>query len=196
LWHSAAKGEKRLHVHADAAGVDERTLPKWEVIRFDFPAREQMPPVRMTWYNGSSGPKVRSTIEDLLGRKLDWGDAGEKKWNDFAGLLVIGTKGKIHANGHNTVFKILPDGLAEPDAPRTLPRSPGHEQEWLNACKGGPAGMSNFNYGGPLSEFVLLGNAATLNPGDLEFDCATGKFVGNSEANRALQREYRKGWTL
>ncbi|MBI4657753.1 MAG: Gfo/Idh/MocA family oxidoreductase [Verrucomicrobia bacterium] len=134
--------------------------------------------------------------EDLLGRKLDWGDAGEKKWNDFAGVLLVGSKGKIHANGHNTVFTLWPDDAAAAEASRSLPRSPGHEREWLNACKGGPAAASNFNYGGPLSEFVLLGNAATLNPGELVFDCSTGQFVDNLGANRALGREYRKGWSL
>ena len=196
LWQPEFKGDKRVHLSAEISAKQDRTFPKWEVIRYDFPARENLPPVRINWYNGSTGPSSRSIIEDLLGRKLDWGDAGEKKWKDHAGILLVGSKGKLHANGHNTIFTLLPGNTAESRLERTLPRSPGHEVEWLNACKGGPAPMSNFNYGGPLTEFVLLGNVATLHHGALEFDCSAGRFLGNTPANGAVKREYRKGWSL
>ena len=196
LWQSESKGEKRVRLNAEVSARRDHTFPKWEVIRYDFPARESLPPVRINWHNGSTGPNSRSTIEDLLGRKLDWGDAGEKKWKDHAGILLIGSKGKLHANGHNTVFTLIPENSKSSNVAPVLPPSPGHEQEWLNACKGGPAAFSNFNYGGPLTEFVLLGNAATLHPGQLEYDCSSGKFLGNTPANETLQREYRKGWSL
>ncbi|MGZ8899945.1 MAG: Gfo/Idh/MocA family protein [Limisphaerales bacterium] len=193
MWDG--KGEKRIRILTEVSGTHLATFPKWEIVRYEFPQRENMPPVRVNWYNGGSGPNARKTIEDLLGRKLDWGDAGEKKWKDHAGILLIGSKGTIHANGHNTVFTILNDDLPVP-AIGYPPRSPGHEQEWLDACKGGPAAMSNFNYGGPLTEFVLIGNVATQHPGELEFDCAAGQFVGNEDANRKIRREYRDGWNL
>ncbi|MBI2946762.1 MAG: Gfo/Idh/MocA family oxidoreductase [Verrucomicrobia bacterium] len=196
LWQANGGSDRRVRIHAEVSSVHPETFPKWEIVRFDFPARGGLPPVRINWYNGSRGPNVRKTIEDLMGRALDWGDAGEKKWNDFAGVLLVGSKGKIHANGHNTVFTLGPNPEAAVGVPRSFPRSPGHEREWLNACQGGPAAVSNFNYGGPLTEFVLLGNAATLHPGELVFDCSTGQFVDNAEANRALSREYREGWNL
>lgn len=194
LWLGDAA--RQVRIHAEVSKVHTATFPGWEIIRFDFPARGAMPPARINWYNGGRAPKTRQTIEDLLGRKLDWGDAGEKKWADFAGILVIGTKGKIHANGHNTVFSVLPKEISLPEVSATLPRSPGHEQEWLNACKGGQPAMSNFNYGGPLTEFVLLGNVATQHPRELTFDCPSGKFLNDDAANTALQREYRSGWKL
>ncbi len=56
--------------------------------------------------------------------------------------------------------------------------------------------MSNFNYGGPLAEFVLLGNVATLFGKTIEYDPIAAKIVNSAEANAALKREYREGWSL
>ncbi len=191
-------GDKLVRVQAEVSGIHDETFPRWEIVRYDFPARGDMPPVRIHWHNGRSSSKARERIEDLLGRKLDWGDAGEGKWRDHAGILLIGSKGKIHANGHNTVLSLLPENefkdVAEP--PRKMPKSPGHEMEWIQACKGGPPAMSNFNYGAPLTEFVLLGNIATLLEGPLEFDPLTMKFANSTAANKLIRRDYRDGWSL
>ncbi len=133
-----------------------------------------------------------------MGRRLDWGDAGEKKWQDHAGCLLIGTKGMLHSTGHNTSYTLLPkkefEGFELPKP--TLPRSRGHEREWADACKGGPAAMSNFNYADPLAEFVLLGNVATQFEGRIEFDPIKVKVVNNAKADGALRRDYRQGWSL
>ena len=87
--------------------------------------------------------------------------------------------------------------------PQKLPRSPGHHQEWINACKGqGPAG-SHFDWAGPLTEAVLLGNVALrpqlrerLTQTNLNWDSARMAFSNIPEANRFLRREYRKGWEI
>jgi hypothetical protein len=95
-------------------------------------------------------------------------------------------------------FSLLPEEkFKDFEGPlRTLPRSPGHEREWLEACKGGPQAKSNFNYADPLAEFVLLGNVATLVGQEIEFDPVEMKIVNNSEADAALKYEYRQGWSL
>lgn len=133
-----------------------------------------------------------------MGRKLDWGDAGEKKWADHAGCLIVGTEGMLHANGHNTVTTLYPEekfkNFKLPEY--KLPRSRGHEQEWLNAVKGGPAAMSNFDYAGPLAEFVLLGNISTLVGKEIEFDPIAMKITNDQTANAAIKRNYREGWSL
>ena len=112
-----------------------------------------------------------------MGKKLDWGDAGEKKWADHAGCLLVGTKGMLHSTGHNASFSLLPEAdfkeFKYPDP--ILPRGRGHEQEWLDACKGGPAPMSSFEYASRLTEFNLLGNVATQFDGQLEFDPSSWK---------------------
>jgi len=56
--------------------------------------------------------------------------------------------------------------------------------------------MSNFGYADPLAEFVLLGNVATLVGETIEFDPLEMKVVNNPQANAALEREYRHGWSL
>jgi hypothetical protein len=56
--------------------------------------------------------------------------------------------------------------------------------------------MSNFDYAGPLAQFVLLGNVATLYDGKIEFDPLATRIPDPTEANEALRREYRQGWVL
>ena len=70
----------------------------------------------------------------------------------------------------------------------SLPRSRGHEKEWLDACQGGPAAMSNFDYSGPLTEFVLLGNVATLFGKTIEYDPAAMKIVNLGRGERGPQK--------
>lgn len=201
LWNqqSDSSARKLVRLDPEVSGVHKYSLPKWEIIHYDFPARGDMPPVRINWYNGpGQAPGPRLMIEQLLARRLDWGDAGEKKWADHAGCLLIGTKGMIHSTGHNMSFSLLPEdkfkGFEGP--PPSLPRTSGHEREWLDACKGGPPAMSNFDYADPLAEFVLLGNVATLVGRTTEFDPVEMKIVNNAEADQALRHEYRQGWSL
>jgi predicted dehydrogenase len=203
LWSAkpSGDGEPRhgnIRLRAEVSEPHGGTFPKWEVVRWELPPRGSMPPVTVHWHNGSNPQGTRKQIEGLLGRPLDWGDQGDRRWRDHAGTLIVGSKGLIHANGHNTEVTLLPaESFPEPpDVVAVLPQSPGHEQEWLAACRGGQPATSNFNYGGPLTEFLLTGNIATQIEGDLEFDPLAGQFVNDDRANALLNREYRKGWTL
>ena len=89
-----APAERRVRVQAEVSEIEHDSFPRWEIVHWDFPARGDLPPVRVNWYNGG-GSGFRTRIEDLLGRKLDWGDAGEKKWQDWAGLLIVGSQGML-----------------------------------------------------------------------------------------------------
>jgi hypothetical protein len=119
------------------------------------------------------------------------------------GALLVGDKGKIL--GQQRGYQIIPqskrDAYGEP--PRKLPRSPGHHQEFINACKGGPPAGSNFDWAGPLTETVLLGNVALrvqlreeMTKRKLLWDSAALRFTNSEKANGFLRREYRSGWTL
>ena len=55
---------------------------------------------------------------------------------------------------------------------------------------------ANFDYAGPLTETVLLGNIAIRTGEKLDWDADQFKFTNAPDANRFLHREYRKGWTL
>lgn len=197
LWKPSGAEAPKIRVEAKVSGIHRLSYPRWELVRWEVPARGTLPPVRITWHNGQ-GVGTRAELESLLGEGLDWGDKKEKKWHDFAGTLLIGTKGKLHATGHNASYRLLPpadfEGFKPP--PPSLPRSPGHEREWLDACRGGPPAVSNFEYSGPLTEFLMLGNVATLFEGPLEFDPRACKILNNPEADRALSRDHRKGWEV
>ena len=87
--------------------------------------------------------------------------------------------------------------------PKKLDRSPGHHQEWINACKGGPKAGSNFDWAGPLTEAVLLGTVALrtqlreqLTKTKLNWDSKNFKFTNVPEANEFLGYTYRKGWEV
>ena len=198
LWYADPDTEPRITVQGDAREIDRESFPKWEMIRFHIPARGELPPVTFHYYNGGTASGMRAEIEELLGRPLDWGDHGEKKWKDHAGTLIIGSEGKLWANGHNTEFTLIPEekfrGMGGP--PQSLPRSPGHEREWLNACRGGEPAWSNFNYATPLAEFLHLGNLATQFDHAIEFDPLVCRIVDDPEADSALSRDYREGWEL
>ncbi len=173
-----------IRVEAESSGVHPETYPRWMVVRYIVPARENLPPVSVTWYHG--GPKPPQDL--LLGYPMP-----------DAGCLLVGTKGSLLSlGGHNTRFVLLPqkefEGFEGPQP--SLPRTKSHHREWLSACKGEGKTMSHFDYASCLTEFALLGNIALFTGKPIEYDPVNGKIVNEPEANKFLHREYRQGWTL
>jgi predicted dehydrogenase len=172
-------------VEAEVSELNPETAPNWSIIRYEFPARGDMPPLKLTWYD-----KFKKPAAELF----DGEEVSE------SGSLAIGEKGKLYSPGDTgDEWHLLPkskfEGFEGP--PQTIPRSPGHHQEWLVACKGGPKAMSNFDYAGPLAEAVLLGNVAMRVAGKrLEWDAANLKVTNLPDADQFVRREYREGWTL
>lgn len=202
LWKRNLAGgqfSKGRHIRVTAK-VSERvtdTFPKWEQIDFEAPPRAGLPAFKMTW--GNRAPEARERAETILGRKLDWGDAGEKKWKDYAGILISGSRGTMYSTGHNMSFTMMPESQFKEllGPPRKLPHSPGHEMEWLRAIRGGEPACSNFvDYGSLLTEFLLLGNIATLTDGPIEYDPLAGRVINNEAANKLCRANYREGWVL
>jgi hypothetical protein len=196
LWDTSSR--KSLRVVAEIGEATPTTFPRWEIVTYHVPERTGMPPVTIRWVNGGAAPRGRKEIEDLLGRRLDWGDAGERKWADHAGCVLVGTKGLIHATGHNQSYTLLPadrfSDFAGP--PPVLPRVAGPEVEWFRAIRGDGTSMSRFEYAGRLAEFTLLGNVATLHPPEIVYAPAQGKMLSPATARAALDVPYRAGWSL
>ncbi|MFH1718169.1 MAG: Gfo/Idh/MocA family oxidoreductase [Planctomycetota bacterium] len=174
-------------VEACSSGVNSETAPLASIVRYDFPAREGMPPIRLTWYDGGLMPARPPELEE----GLRFGDADDN--------LYVGEKGKML--GH----RLLPEARSKEYGrpPKVLPRSPGHHKEWIDACKGGEPAGSNFDVSGPLTEVVLLGNIAvrmgqTLYEKGLKlyYDGPNMKVTNLPEANKYIRSEYREGWTL
>jgi predicted dehydrogenase len=174
-------------VEASTSGVNSETAPLSSVVRYEFPARGDMPPVKLTWYDGGLMPPRPAELED--GRRF--GSADDN--------LYIGDKGKML--GHRLIPEAKLKEYKQP--PKTLPRSPGHHKEWIRACKGGPPAGSNFEASGPMAEVVLLGNIAVRMSQQLYekglklyYDGPNMRITNMPEANNYIRREYRKGWTL
>jgi predicted dehydrogenase len=200
LWGADPGKQPRplIRLEAKSSGINRVSFPRWEVIRWEIPARAGLPPIAFTWHNGSA-PGSRELLEGLVDGGLDWGDKKEKKYADHAGAVIVGTKGRIHSTGHNSTFRLLPEAEfkhADRETPKTVEPSHGHEMDWFLACRGGKPAWANFEYAVPLNEFLMLGNVATQVEGKLEFDPIECKIVNNADADKLLRCEYRQGWKL
>jgi predicted dehydrogenase len=160
---------------------NKETYPDASIVRYDFPARGDMPAVKMTWFDGGLKPPRPAELEK--DRNLGTN-----------GVMFIGDKGVI-AEG-----RLIPESKMKdmPRPPKSIPRIEGtHEQNWIDACKGGPAACSNFDNAGPLTEIVLLGSVAVRMGGKLlEWDGPNMKVTNVPEANELISRKYRDGWSL
>ena len=183
-----------LSVEASSNRVNTETYPLASMVTYQFPARGDMPPVKLVWYDGGLRPPRPEELEP-----------GEEMGTN--GHLFIGDKGKIltKRGGRRGGYALIPAKRAKEygEPPKKLPRSIGHHQEWIAACKGGQAAGSNFDWAGPLSEVVLLGNVALrqqmreeLTTKRLLWDAANLRFTNSETANQFLKREYRAGWAL
>jgi predicted dehydrogenase len=185
IWR-ALKLKCPVSVEASCTLVNDETYPVASMVTYHFDAREDMPPVKMTWYDGG----LRPPRPDELKEGQQFGTNG---------TLFVGDKGKMF--GHTLLPESLRKEFGRP--PKVLPRSPGHHQEWIDACKGGKPAGSNFDHAGPLAEAVLLGNVALrpeikkeLTNKSLLWDGPGFKFTNMPEANKYLHTEYREGWSL
>ena len=179
-----------LSVEASSTRVNQETYPLASIVTYQFPAREEMPPVKLVWYDGGLRPARPEELEE--GREMG-----------PTGAMLIGEHGKILSQ--KMQYRIIPESKATAygEPPKKLPRSPGHYQEWVAACKGGKPPGSNFDWAGPLAETVLLGNVALrshlreeMTRKKLLWDSPNMRFTNSTEASRFLRREYREGWTL
>ena len=165
--------------------VGREAAPRWLIARWTFAARGDQPPVTLTWYDGNKRPELPKEVN-----LPDWPIA----------VLFVGTDGMLIYE-----FEVLPpkyelhpkEKFADfQPPPRTIPRSIGHVREWIEACKTGSPTTCNFDYSGPLTEAVLLGNVAYRVGEKLQWDPVNLKATNCPEADEFIRREYRKGWTL
>ena len=167
--------------------IEYDTFPTSSIITYKFPKRGEQPPVKVVWYDGGLLPLHDDRLRDL-------------KYFTPCGALVIGEKGIIMHDSHGASdFKILPfdKNMEIKTAPEILERSKGHHADWIEAIKTGKTASANFNYGGPLTETVLLGTAASLYRNqELKWDSETMKVTNIDEANSVIKPEFRTGWKL
>ncbi|MCF7959025.1 MAG: Gfo/Idh/MocA family oxidoreductase [Phycisphaerae bacterium] len=168
--------------------VSSETYPRATIVRYEFPARGKRPPVKLTWTDGRLLPPIPDAFEP--DRKLP-----------ASGAILIGDKGCILHGSHGAGgVRIVPEvqmqAYKRPE--KTIPRvKDGHVGDWIRACKDGKPASSSFEYGGALTEMVLLGVLAIRHPNHkLKWDAKNIRFTNDDQANKMLHIDYRKGWTL
>ncbi len=175
------------------------SCPAASSVILNFPGKDGKPNVKLHWMDGGIIPER----PDELG-------ADEQFGGNDGGVLIIGTKGKMMCGTYGSDPKLLPTSrTSEISIPQTLARVPeGHYVQWVNACLAGYGRKevsSPFEYAGPLTETILMGNLALRSwnikngnsfPGrkKLLWDAPNMKITNFDEANQYVKRDYRQGW--
>lgn len=209
-------------IQAESEEPNPETYPAWAHVTYEFPERQGLPAVKVHWYEGHKDGALVQPPKDLIEKVLDEYNKllamrndkrvenGKRVGLSIGGSIVVGEKGILYSPTDDGRFwDLLPaDRFHDYKAPPpSLPRNPlggqgadmdeGQKLEWLAAVKGGPPAMSNYDYSGMLTEFILLGNVAIRAGGTkLQWDGENMKFPNAPAAERWLKREYRQPWSL
>ena len=165
---------------------NKASYPAATTTYYEFPARENMPPVKLTWYDGGLVPPKPEEL-------------GDEKVDPAGGVLYVGSKGKLVHETYGARPRLLPksvhDSYGKP--PEKLPRvKTSHELNWVEAIKGKAEASSPFEYAARLTETMLLGVVSLKAGGKIVYDAVNMRITNNPNANEFLKREYRQGWSL
>lgn len=185
-------------VQAVTSGHNKETYPKWSIIDYEFPTLGNRAAVKVKWYDGGKMPETAL----FAGYPGEQKDGQEKPFKTASsGVLVIGEKDTLYAPGDYCEKGFtLKSGVKPADV--EFEKSPGHFQEWVRAIKGGPSPRSNFpDYGGPLTETILLGNLAVWaadaaeSPGKkIEWNPSSLVATNAPEVEHVVRPTCREGW--
>ena len=182
LPHWALELSRPLTVEpVDGPPVHSDSTPPWLVVRYQYPAQGEKPPVQLTWYHGGKQPALLSSEQAA-------------QWK--SGVLFLGEKGMLLADyGRHVLLPEQDFADFKPPIP-FIKDSIGHHKEWIEACKTGGPTTCHFGYSGPLTEAALLGNVAYRVGRKLEWDWMHLKATNCPEADRYIQHHYRRGWKI
>lgn len=192
-------------VSAESAEVNPETYPAWARVTIEFPAREDLPPATLIWYEGRQDGELVLPPKELQEKILSDGER-----LPGSGSILVGDKGILYSpNDYGAKFRLHPEALAEGknlDTPERLPSATEGVQstdqamknEWVEAIKAGKPEIaySNFDIASLLTEAFLLGNVAIRTGQRLEWDGPGLKITNYPEANQFIQTEYRRGWEV
>jgi predicted dehydrogenase len=152
---------------------------------YQFPARGNMPPVKLTWYDGGLMPPVPEEL-------------GEEQLIKEGGAILVGSKGKLMHSTYGANPRLLPKSLQDSTGkpPQKLARIPNeeHEMNWVDAIKNKTEACSPFEYAAKLTEVMLLGVVSLRAGKKILYDGPNMKVTNVPDANQYLSRQYRTGW--
>jgi hypothetical protein len=174
-----------ITIRAENDGLNPQTWPGSETINYLFPgttftADKTFP---LTWYDGGRKP-------DLALAQMP-----EQKQLPGSGSLFVGEGGAL-VLPHVAMPQLYP---TEKFAAFEMHKEPGvsHYHAWIDGVLAGTKTTDGFDYAGPLTETVQLGNVATRTPGKaLQWDAAHMRIANSPEGERLLTTKYREGWTI
>lgn len=177
-WALGLRHPRAVTAQGQKTSPGDNDVPDLLRVDWEFDRSDRRPPLTLTWYHGG------------------WMPEGAETYQTTAAVLFEGERGRLLADyGTHKVF--LNDGARFETPPPSIPRSAGHHQEWIDACKHRGPTTCNFDYSGALAETVLLGNVAyRVGPRRLEWDAAKLEFIDCPEARPLVRRAYRSGWEL
>ena len=187
-----------------ASRMYPEAFPKTSRIRFEFPQRGDLPPLKFWWYDGNPGDAFKPVRPPF--------EVVREVVNTYeklppSGALIVGDKGKLFSeNDYGAQFFLAMKGKNEylpgdqdeacKAVPQSIPRSPGHMQEWFRMMKEGVPSYSNFDIAAYLTEIILLGCVA-LRVGEgrrMEWDGPNMRSPNLPEAAQFVKRDNREGW--
>ncbi len=207
-WALKLEHPATIEVEEMRGGTDER-YPTGCRIRWDFPARGVLPPVKVYWYEGfkqSAGPALAGQYDVVAPRQRNLPPLLaqlQKQYPDEEfdsnGTLYVGEKGILYTGTYGGRMHLLPatkmEQISQP--PRSLPRPKNIIADFLEACRqGSTETAASFDYAARLTEFTLLGNLAQrMGPGKtVQWDGPGMKVLNFPELNQWVKRPTRNGW--
>ena len=184
-----------------AEGHNPFFFPYSSTIEFKFPARGEMPPLDITWYDGLDNipavPEGYGKLElDPNIPPVNGGKIQPAKLNP--GKIIYSDELTFKGGSHGSILKIIPESKAKEWESRLpkVPESPSnHFANFLLACQGLEKTRSPFSIAGPLCQVFCLGVIAQKLNAKLKFDPETKQFTNSPIANLLLRRGIpRKGW--
>jgi len=210
-WALKLEHPKAITEEEVRGGSNER-YPIGSRLRFDFPARGDMPPVKVFWYEGINKDAPENAVTGslraakgdnrnlpplLLELRKQYPD--DELDNTDSGTLYVGEKGILYTATYGNRMHLVPmekmSTLKQPA--RTMPRPENVFTDFLDACRNGKtATAAGFDYGARLTEFTLLGNLAQHAGADkkIEWDGPNMKVTNIPELNEWIKRPCRSGW--
>ena len=176
-------------LEAFSSKMTDHSCPVSSVVKYEFAARGSQPALTWKWYDGGLTPPFPK----------DW-EEGRSYYRDGSGTMIIGSEASLVNSTYGASPRIFPETKMRSIAPnlpaKTLPRveTSNHHLAWCNAIRDNRQPASNFEYAGPFTETVLLGNAAIRANRRLEFDAKNVRFTNVESANQYLSKTYRPGY--
>ena len=188
-----------IRVSAESGEINSETYPAWATITYEFPARGNLPPVKLIWHEGARNGKRNLPSADLFPAGFQPSDSGS---------LFLGSKGRSIRPA--TTVRSRCSCPETSSRSSKIPSRPcrgsregrngdqNHKQEWVEAIRAGKPShaLSNFEYASTLTESMLLGNVAVRSGEAIDYDPATGHITNSSTASQYLKPYFRKGWEI